>query len=110
MHDRAGRFILGTGTVPGQGRGAVLWEDSTARLLPITGTAEDVNRSGVVVGQDADQALVLENGVRTTLPTLPGHTKARAMTVAEDGRIAGWSRSPSAAQFVDSIPVIWSCD
>jgi hypothetical protein len=101
--DIAGRFVLGTGTVPGQGTGSVLWEDGAARL--VSGTATDVNSSGTVVGYDATQAFVLADGVRTALPSLPGHTQARALTVTEDGRAAGWSRAGTAAP----VPVVWTC-
>lgn len=106
--DIAGRFIIGTGTVPGQGTGAVLWENGSPRLLPITGSATDVNSSGVVTGYEGNQAVVLDGGVRTLLPPLPGHSRTRAMAVTEDGRVLGWSNTAT-DDFVDSVPVVWTC-
>jgi hypothetical protein len=110
--DIAGRYILGTGTIPGAGQGSVLWDNGAPRLLPVSGFTHDVNSSGVVVGHQTtnghDQAFVLTNGVRTTLPALPGHTDARALAVTEDGRIAGWSRSSADPSY--STAVVWSCN
>ncbi|MCP2164702.1 hypothetical protein [Goodfellowiella coeruleoviolacea] len=112
--DIAGSYVLGTATVPGQGKGAVLWRDGVPRLLTGAGTATltDVNSSGTVVGYEGTDysrrtAVVLSGGTRTVLPPLPGYTHAEAMAVTDDGRIAGRSiRSGSDAQFV---PTVWSC-
>ncbi|MFC0623467.1 hypothetical protein [Kribbella deserti] len=106
-NDVAGRFVLGKGTVPGQGTGTVLWENGVPRLLGITGNATDVNLNGVVVGNDSTGPFVVRGNEKAALPKLPGHTTAQALAVTDDGRVLGWSRTADLEQ--QSVPVIWTC-
>jgi hypothetical protein len=110
--DIAGRFILGSGTVPGQGAGTVLWEDGVPRLLRDLPLGTDVNTSGLAVGYETvdgrERALAVNATTRIVLPPLPGHVDARAAAVTEDGRVAGWSR-PAGPLGTPKVPVIWAC-
>lgn len=107
--DIAGSYVLGTGTIPGQAPGNILWHNGTPTRLPGSGTVTDVNRNGDVSGFETinglSQPFVIRGGVRTPLPLLNGTVSAQANAITDDGRVGG---SSSATGFQPQ-PVVWTC-
>jgi probable HAF family extracellular repeat protein len=88
---------------------AVLWRDGTvidigAPLIG-TGSPEDINAAGHIVGNDQAGAYLLRDGLRIDLGTLRGGSSNGANSINRSGLIVGWSNTKD----VDNNPhaVMW---
>ena len=87
-----GRWIAGSVTYSDGRTGPVAWHDGAVveigAMDATTGSARDVNNSGLVVGQLGSQAFAFQGGKITILVTIP-NAPSIALAVNDSGTIAG---------------------
>lgn len=87
-----GHWVAGSATFKGGVTQPVVWHDSVPQIIPnlagISGTAHDVNNSGLVVGQSNDRAFWYQDGtVRALMAN--DNWRSEAFGVNNEGYIVG---------------------
>jgi uncharacterized membrane protein len=98
---------------------AVVWEGSRVRQLDglpagQSGTARDMNKSGVVVGYRSlgyssppSRAVLWQGGSVRDLPLLPGGRESGACAINGHGEIAGWADARDPGGKLQQHAVVW---